>query len=234
MSAQLATPPSAWPGHRQDGLAPLQQRLLVVGVVAAHAAAAWGLLHVCEVRDDVAEAVPMMLSIVSPAEPKPPMPAPSPMPAPLPQKAPPPLPAPMRSAPPSPEPATFVVPVQPAPQPPTPPAEPAPAPAPPAPPTPPLPARTMAASEVQFLKTPVLQYPAASRRARETGRVLLRLFIDERGLPSQVEVNRSSGFARLDDAAVATIQQALFKPHTDNGQPVGAWVLVPFDFALEK
>ncbi|WP_395703703.1 energy transducer TonB [Aquabacterium sp.] len=239
MSCPSSALPAPWPRRRDAGLAPAQQRLLVAGVVAAHVAAVWGLWQVREVREAVVEAVPMVFSIVQPAAPRPPAPNAPPKPVPPSPKLPPPSPVPVIAAEPSPAPATFVVPVQPVLQPAlalAPPVAQAPS-APPAPPAPPAPApvpRTISASEVQFLKTPVLQYPAASRRARETGRVVLRLFIDERGQPRQVQVNRSSGFPRLDDAAVAAIQQALFKPHTENAQPIGVWALVPIDFDLEK
>jgi len=206
---------------------------MVAGVAVAHIAAVWGLLQVREVREAVAEMAPMIFSIVQPPAPTPP-PAPPLPPKPQPQqKAPPPLP--VVAAPPSPAPAPFVVPVQPEPTP----APPQPVvlqapPAPPAPPPPPPPPRTISATEVQFLKTPTLEYPLASRRARESGRVVLRFFIDERGLPRNVQVNRSSGFARLDEAAVAAIQRALFRPYAENGQAIGVWALVPLDFDLEK
>lgn len=216
-------------------MAPTQQRLMVAGVVAAHIAAVWGLLQVREVRDAVAEVAPMIFNIVQPPAPVP-QPTPPAPPKPQPQKkAPPPLP--VVAAPPSPAPAPFVVPVQPEPTP-APPqpvvvqAPPAP-PAPPPPPPPPPP-RTLSATEVQFLKTPSLEYPVASRRARESGRVVLRFFIDDKGLPRNVQVNRSSGFARLDEAAVSAIQRALFRPYSENGQAIGVWALIPLDFDLEK
>ena len=70
----------------------------------------------------------------------------------------------------------------------------------------------------------------ASRRSR----TVLRVFIDEAGLPRQVLVNQSSGFARLDEAATTAVQKARFKPYSDNGQALAAWALVPLSFDLEK
>ena len=35
---------------------------------------------------------------------------------------------------------------------------------------------------------------------------------------------RSSGFEKLDEAAVNAVQHWLFEPATDNGKPVGAWI----------
>lgn len=92
--------------------------------------------------------------------------------------------------------------------------------------------RVLPASAVQYLEPPLLVYPRASRRAGEAGRVLLRVFIDEQGLPRQVQVNRSSGFARLDEAAIEALRKARFKPCIADGQPVAGWALVPLTFEL--
>jgi len=211
-----------------------QQRLMVLGVAIAHVAGVWGLMQVKEVRDLVAQAAPMVINIVQPERPpEPPKPAPPPPPIPKPlQKAPPP-PAVVAAAP-SPAPSTFVVPApEPEPAPPAPVVVQAP-PAPPAPPPPPPPPRTISATEVQVVKMPALEYPLASRRAREHGRVMVRFFIDEQGLPRQVQVTRSSGFSRLDDTAVSTIARGVFKPYTVNGQALGVWAVIPIEFDLEK
>lgn len=210
---------------------------MVLGVAIAHVAGAWALLQVKEVRDLVAQAAPMVFNIVQTERPpEPPKPAPPPPPTPRPlQKAPPP-PALVAAAP-SPAPASFVVPApEPEPAPPAPvvvQAPPAP-PAPPPPPPPPPPPRTISATEVQVVKMPALVFPLASQRAREHGRVMVRFFIDEQGLPRQVQVNRSSGFTRLDETALSTIARAVFKPYTVNGQPLGVWAVIPIDFDLEK
>ena len=55
-----------------------------------------------------------------------------------------------------------------------------------------------------------------------------------RDRPRTVQVSRSSGFTRLDDAALSAVQKARFKPYTENGQPTAGWALVPLDFTLEK
>ena len=81
---------------------------------------------------------------------------------------------------------------------------------------------------------PVPEYPRLSIRAGETGRVMLRIYIDEAGLPRTVQVERSSGHARLDEAGAAAMKKARFKPYTENGQAVAGWAFVPLDFALEK
>lgn len=218
-----------WPAARSDGLPPNAQRLMVTGIIGLHIVAAWGLMQVREVREAVVSAAPLLFEMIAPEQPKPPVPPP---PVPVTQKTPPP-PLPVIAASPSPAPAPFVVAPPPVEPPPPAPVQIAP-PAPPAPPVAPPPPKTIALSEVQFLKTPVLEYPPAARRARESGRVTLRFFIDEAGLPRQIQVSRSSGFARLDEAAVATMAKAVFKPYAENGQPIGVWAVIPLDFTLER
>ena len=80
----------------------------------------------------------------------------------------------------------------------------------------------------------MLQYPRLSQRNNETGRVLIRVYIDEAGLARTVQVNRSSGHPRLDEAALAAVQKARFKPYTENGVAVAGWAYIPLDFELEK
>jgi len=54
------------------------------------------------------------------------------------------------------------------------------------------------------------------------------------GLPQSVQVSKSSGYSRLDDAAVAAVQKFRFEPYTENGRPTAGWALIPLSFDLEK
>lgn len=228
-------PPLPRRGERRDGMTPLQNRLMVAAIVAAHAAALWGLLQIRAVREAVADAAPMFVSLIAPpAPPEPtPVPKPPPMPTPVQKRAPPP-PLPIIAAAPSPTPAPpvftvpAVVPPEPAPVPAAPPAPPAVVVAAPPPP------KIIPASSVQYLEPIVLEYPRLSKRLGETGRVRVRVFIDESGTATQVQVERSSGHSRLDDAAVAAVQKARFKPYAENGRPVAGWAFIPLEFELEK
>ncbi len=240
---KLAAPgAAASPLADGDELSPAQRRATVAGILALHAVAGWGLLQVQAVRDAVRDVAPVFVSMVAPqAAPVPPPVAPPPPPPPRPQ--------PVRVQPlpllaattPSPAPAPFVVP--PPPPEPAPPLA-APAPTPPAPvavaaapaaaPVPPPP-KLIPASAVHYLEPPSLVYPPLSIRNREQGRVVVRAFIGTAGgAPRSVQVESSSRFARLDDAAVAAVQKARFQPYTENGQPVEGWVLIPFNLELEK
>lgn len=64
------------------------------------------------------------------------------------------------------------------------------------------------------------EYPAASRRAEETGTVTLRFYIDEEGHATRSEVVRSSGHKRLDEAARQALSLCKFKPGTLDGKVV--------------
>ena len=230
---------------RQD-LGPGQRRAVVVAIAAVHGLAGWGLLQIDGVREALVERAPLFVHLLdAPAPPKPLPPPPPPPPAPAPRKVMPPAPAPLLSAAPSPAPAAFVTPPPPpeiveTPAPPAPvasPAPPAPAPAPvpaPTPPAPPPAPRTIPSSAVQYLDPPAPVYPRLSIRLNETGVVLVRVFIGEDGLPRQVQLARSSGHARLDEAAVAGVQKARFRPPTENGQPISGWARIEIPFELEK
>ena len=231
----VVPPPLPRRGERQDGLTAAQRHAMVGAILAAHVAGIWGLLQIREVREAVAQAAPMFVSLVAPEPPKPVPPpplAPPLMPQPV-LKKPPPIVIAAAPAP-TPAPAPFVVPPPPEVVPPPPPPPPV-AVVVPAPPAPPPAPKVIPASAVQYLgEPPVPEYPRLSIRAGETGRVMLRIYIDEAGLPRTVQVEKSSGHPRLDEAGAAAMKKARFKPYTENGQPVAGHAFVPLDFALEK
>lgn len=223
---------------RQDEIPPAQRRAAVATILALHVAAAWGMLQVDAVRSAVVEAAPLFVELIAPPLPeRAPEPA-APPPPPLPPKSPPP-PAPVIAAAPRVDsPAAFVVP-EPPPEP-APPAPPEPpvvvvaAPVPPAPPPPPAVARELPASAIQYLEPPEPVYPRASRRLGEAGLVVVRVFVGADGLPKQLQVLHSSGFLRLDAAALDGVRRARFMPPTENGQPTAGWARIPIPFELEK
>lgn len=133
-----------------------------------------------------------------------------------------------------PEPAPFVAPPEPKPEPR---AEEAPPPPPPVPkiaeapaPAPVAPPRFSA----DYLRNPKPAYPGLSRRLHEEGTVVLRVYVSPQGSPERVELNKSSGYARLDESALETIKQHWkFVPARQGDTPVGGWVLVPIAFTLQ-
>ncbi len=220
--------------HAQADVSAGQRRAVIVAIAALHGLAGWAALQVPAVRTALEQAAPMFVDLIAPPAPQPPVPPPPPPPRPIPKTPPP--PAPLITAAPSPAPAVFVAP--PPPEVPVPPAPPiavveAP-PAPPAPPPPPAPPREIPASMVEYVVLPAIEYPRLSIRANERGTVIVRVLVDATGMPRDVQVGKSSGFPRLDDAAVAGVRKARFKPPTENGKPISGWASIPIPFELEK
>jgi protein TonB len=85
---------------------------------------------------------------------------------------------------------------------------------------------------VEYLQAPQPAYPALSKRMGEQGKVVLRILVNAKGLPDQVLIQTSSGFARLDEAGRQAALRALFKPYMENGHPVAVFVIVPLNFTL--
>ncbi len=114
----------------------------------------------------------------------------------------------------------------------------APTPPPPAPvfvPTPPpvarAPVRTPPVVQAASCEKP--EYPAAARRANETGTVLLNFLIDTNGKVLESKVERSSGSRRLDDAARDALELCKFRPATVDGKPTRAWARIEYVWTLE-
>jgi len=75
-------------------------------------------------------------------------------------------------------------------------------------------------------------YPLASQRKREQGTVVLRVLVKANGSAGTVEVKTSSGYSRLDAAALEAVKSLRFEAATVGGKPVEEWVFVPFVFRL--
>ena len=196
-----------------------------------HIAAAAALLQIDAVRKPLVEAMPLMVNLITPPRPEPPKVQP---PRVQPRQARPDAPEPLRADPlplltvessapspvvvtpqpkatPVPQPIAAVAVAQ------------APAPLPVVPPS----------FDAAYLQNPPPLYPAPSRRRGEKGRVVLRVFVSAQGAAQQVEMRTSSGFERLDQAALDAVRQWRFVPAKQGEQAVAAWVLVPILFTLE-
>lgn len=86
--------------------------------------------------------------------------------------------------------------------------------------------------DADYLNNPAPGYPALSRRLREQGVVLLRVYVLPSGSPEQVELKQSSGSARLDESALTAVRKWRFTPAQSAGRAVAAWVVVPIAFSL--
>jgi TonB family protein len=72
-------------------------------------------------------------------------------------------------------------------------------------------------------------YPPLALQARIGATVVLRVLVNERGLPEEIEVLRE-GKAGLTEAAVRAVKGWTFEPARKDGVPVKTWMLVPIPF----
>ena len=107
----------------------------------------------------------------------------------------------------------------------------------PAPPAPsPKPAEPVSLASDLSVSCPVRTpptYPALARRMGEEGEVVLRVELSEDGQIASARVATSSGFRRLDEAALAAIKNWRCNAAQREGQPVRAVAIQPFTFSLE-
>jgi protein TonB len=76
-------------------------------------------------------------------------------------------------------------------------------------------------------------YPAMSRRRGEAGTVILHVELDEQSSVAAARIDTSSGFERLDQAALAAVKTWRCQPPRRNGQAVRGIARQPFKFILQ-
>lgn len=211
----------------------MNRRLVIAAsVVLFHMAALWALQSgLLQRAVEVVVPAEVLSEFISPPAPKseqlqPPAPKP---PAPQPQKRQA-LPAPLPVATPAPAPAPAAPAGVSTPQPPAP----AMAAASTAPPGPPAPPRLeLPSSDATYLNNPKPPYPVLSKRMGEQGKVVVRVLIGTDGMAQQAEIRTSSGYDRLDQAALTTVLKWRYVPGKRGGVPEAMWFNVPINFVLE-
>lgn len=73
-------------------------------------------------------------------------------------------------------------------------------------------------------------YPPLLKDAGIGGTVVLWLFVNEEGRATKVQVNRSSGYAALDEAALHLAPVMVFAPARDGARIVSAWASLSLEF----
>lgn len=102
------------------------------------------------------------------------------------------------------------------------------------PPSPPAPPRVeLPSSDAAYLNNPKPPYPALSKRLGEQGKVVVRVLIGVDGTAQQAEIRTSSGYDRLDQAALATVLKWRYVPGKRGGVAEAMWFNVPINFVLE-
>jgi len=76
-------------------------------------------------------------------------------------------------------------------------------------------------------------YPAEARNAGLTGLVWLKVFVDTSGVVQNAKIQKSSGHAVLDSAAVMAGKQCKFEPAKIDGKATPTWVTFSYQFAPE-
>jgi protein TonB len=97
---------------------------------------------------------------------------------------------------------------------------------------PPPEAAGSAAASAPGLANPAPVYPWISRRRGEEGRVVLDVEVTPEGRAGRIRVKRSSGSARLDEAALAAVSAWRFAPALSAGRAVPSRIDVPITFRL--
>jgi periplasmic protein TonB len=85
-----------------------------------------------------------------------------------------------------------------------------------------------------YLSNPAPTYPPASRATGEQGKVLLSVQVSPTGEALEVRLRASSGFDRLDIAAMEAVRRWKFVPARQGAEAVTAWVVVPISFSLRR
>lgn len=100
---------------------------------------------------------------------------------------------------------------------------------------PPLPPQPVVLSDELSVNCPERAppaYPSLSTRLNEQGKVLLRVELGEDGRIANAEIKVSSGYRRLDDAALNTVRTWRCNPPMRNGVAARAVALQAFNFIL--
>jgi protein TonB len=98
----------------------------------------------------------------------------------------------------------------------------------------PAPARIeLPSSSADYLNNPRPAYPPLSKRLGEEGKVVLRVLIEADGSASKAEIRSSSGYDRLDQAALQTVLRWRYLPGKRGGVAEAMWFNVPINFVLE-
>ncbi|MDK4623735.1 energy transducer TonB [Kingella kingae] len=83
-----------------------------------------------------------------------------------------------------------------------------------------------------YIKEPNVMYPDKSVELGEEGKVKLATIVNPNGSVDDIELIQSSGFERLDRAAIEAVKQAKYQPKNVNGKPVRTRFVKEFSFVL--
>ena len=77
------------------------------------------------------------------------------------------------------------------------------------------------------------EYPGLARSRGQEGVVLLAAEVLRDGTVGQLRIEKSSGYALLDQSALNSVKKWKFSPGKKMGEPAAIWVNIPVRFALQ-
>lgn len=84
------------------------------------------------------------------------------------------------------------------------------------------------------VQNPPPRYPWAARLRGWEGTVVVRALVSEQGRPVSIHIQHSSGYATLDQAALVSIREWIFRPARKKGKATAAAVAIPVTFRLNE
>ena len=88
-------------------------------------------------------------------------------------------------------------------------------------------------ADAAHLNNPAPAYPPISRRLGEQGRVQLDVYILADGSVGEIKLKRSSGYPRLDRAALDAVRQWRYQPARRGSEAIPFWYVQPLSFSLD-
>jgi len=76
------------------------------------------------------------------------------------------------------------------------------------------------------------KYPDIAREAGIEGMVIVRAFIDDKGIVREMKIQKGIPNTGLNEAAMKAIGSTRFKPAKQRDIPVGVWISIPITFKL--
>lgn len=95
-------------------------------------------------------------------------------------------------------------------------------------------ARSVSLSQLRYKQAFKPEYPARSIQRHESGQVNVQVVVDTSGRVHDARIVSSSGFDRLDEAALKAARRSTFYPYMEHGRPIYARAIVPYRFNLNN
>ncbi len=93
-------------------------------------------------------------------------------------------------------------------------------------------ARSVSLSQLRYKQAFKPEYPVRSIQRHESGQVNVQVVVDTSGRVHDARIVSSSGFDRLDEAALKAARRSTFYPYMEHGRPIYARAIVPYRFNL--